>query len=182
MFPMDIKDDYFEWMYDLIEKNRHEGASSFRRLLLYLDSVEFRYRIRNDSDRANDGIALRRRYALRMEGYEYEYILDCLEGPCSVFEMMVALAIRCEETIMADPLVGDRTGHWFWRMIVNMGLGGMTDAHFDRKYVEKVVKTFLDRKYEPDGRGGLFTIKNCDKDLRKVGIWSITMWYLDTII
>ena len=182
MIPIDIRDDYFEWMYSMVEKNRHEGGSSFNRLLKYLDAVEFRSRIKNDGDRAHDGIALRGRYALRNGIYEYEYILDSLEGPCTVLEMMVALAIRCEETIMADPLVGDRTGHWFWRMIINMGLGGMTDAHYDQKQVEKIVKTFLDRKFEPDGRGGLFTIKNCDRDLRKVGIWSTMMWYLDTMI
>ena len=34
---------------------------------------------------------------------------------CSVLEMMIALAIRCEEHIMDDPDVGNRTGQWFWK-------------------------------------------------------------------
>lgn len=43
--------------------------------------------------------------------------------PCSVLEMIIALAIRLEEHIMDDPDIGNRTGQWFWDMIVSLGLG-----------------------------------------------------------
>jgi hypothetical protein len=96
--------------------------------------------------------------------------------------MMVALAIECEVTIMDDPNIGDRTGQWFWGMIVNLGLGSMTDYKFDDIYVEGVVRRFLDREYEPNGKGGLFTVKNCRYDLRTVEIWNQMCWYLGTIM
>ena len=39
---------------------------------------------------------------------------------CSVLEMMVALAICCEETYMDNPNIGNRTGQWFWNMVKNI--------------------------------------------------------------
>lgn len=149
-----------------------------------LHSVEFTYIIPRDSNRADDGINMRYRFVIS-HGYEYEDIyediMDALDGPCSVLEMIIALAIRCEETIMDDPNVGDRTGQWFWGMITNLGLGSMTDERFDRDYVERVIDIFLNREYEPDGKGGLFTIRHFDQDLRDAEIWHQLCWYLDSI-
>ena len=82
---------------------------------------------------------------------------------------------------MDDPKMGDRTGQWFWGMITNLGLGSMTDDRFDEKHVDECVDRFLYRKYERNGRGGLFTIRNCDRDLRKAEIWHQLCWYLDSI-
>lgn len=87
---------------------------------------------------------------------------------CSVLEMMIALAIRCEEHIMDDPDVGNRTGQWFWNMIVNLGLGSMNDSKFDRAYIEENVQRFLERKYSRNGAGGLFTVNHSRYDLRKL--------------
>ena len=119
-----------------------------------------------------------------MNGYadDCDDILDCLDGPCSILEMMVALAIRCEEGIMDDPDIGDRTGQWFWGMVTNLGLGSMSDENFDRKYVDEVIERFLNRKYDPDGRGGLFRVRNCKYDLREVEIFHQLCWYLDNIV
>ena len=98
-----------------------------------------------------------------------------------MLEMMLALAIRCEETIMDDPSKGDRTRQWFWGMINNLGLGAMTDNVFDRKEVKYIVDNFLNHKYERNGKGGLFTVRNIKRDLRRVDIWCQLCWYLDTI-
>ena len=98
-----------------------------------------------------------------------------------MLEMMIALSIRCEETIMDDPRVGNRTGQWFWSMITNLGLGGMVDSQFDKRFTDETINRFLRRRYAPNGTGGLFTIKNCNRDLRTVGIWCQLCWYLDSI-
>ena len=95
--------------------------------------------------------------------------------------MMVGLATRCEESIMDDPQIGDRTGQWFWGMIASLGLSGMTDDKFDRDEFDDIMHNFLSHNYAPNGKGGLFTIKNCDKDLRRVEIWRQLCWYLDSI-
>lgn len=178
MITDDVKNDYFNWLYDLVCKARYPKQISYRKLFICLHDIEFRYSIQKDKNRARDGIDLRYRYALFKGNRQLEEYLD---GPCSVLEMMVALSVRCEETIMDDPNVGDRTSQWFWGMLVNLGLASMIDERFNKDYVENRIEILLDRKYEPNGKGGLFLIRNCDKDLRKTEIWYQLCQYLDSI-
>lgn len=165
--------DYFEWLCDIVGDISGSEYASFGKLLARLHNTEFVYILPRDRNRALDGIALRRRWST--------VNADILEGPCSILEMMVALAIRCEETIMSNSSKGDRTTQWFWEMIRNLGLSGMTDANFDRRHVDACVKRFLNREYKPDGTGGLFRVKNPDADLRDVEIWIQLSWYLNDI-
>lgn len=173
----DVINAYFDWLYELVCKNRFAKEISFRKLFAYLHSTEFRYFIDKDENRAEDGIMLRRRFYTQTEQNVERYF----NGPCSVLEMMIALALRCEQSIMDDPRLGNRTGQWFWRMVTNLGLGAMTDERFDKEYVSEAVERFLNREYEPNGKGGLFTVKHCDHDLREVEIWIQMLWYLDNI-
>lgn len=174
-----INDVYFEWLFNLVCGNRYSKHISYEKLLTHLRNKEFRYVIDRDENRAEDGIDLRYRFA-----YEHAGIEDAemyISGPCSVLEMMIALAIRCEEDIMDDSSLGNRTAQWFWSMITSLGLGPMTDNRYNERIVEDILEQFLDRNYEPDGRGGLFTIRDCDCDLRTVEIWHQLCWYLDNI-
>lgn len=171
---------YFDWLVDEV----CFGKVSYRKLLSYLHSVKFRWdrHIIGDANRARDGENLRYRMCSEEASDVTRREVDrYLGGPCSVLEMMIALAIRCEETIMDDPLYGDRTGQWFWGMMNNLGLGGMYDDNFDIDKVQWIVDRFLNRDYKPNGEGGLFTIRHCDEDLRDVEIWTQLCWYLDSI-
>jgi hypothetical protein len=135
-----------------------------------------------DANRYEDGIDLRYRFGYA-ENIGSTLIADYLDDrPCSVLEMLIALSIRLEEHIMNDPAIGDRTGQWFWNMIANLGLGSMDDAKFDRKCAEDIIQRFLNRDYERDGKGGLFTIEHCKEDLRNVEIWYQACWYLDRVL
>lgn len=185
-----IQDEYFEWLFNLVCEQRYHKPI-YRKLLMHLHDTDFRYSIRMDRNRAEDGEDLRYRFALE-HGYDIPATVVDLARPseimnlfndrsCSVLEMMIALAIRCEECIMDDPSYGNRMGQWFWNMVVNMGLGPMTNEMYDKVYVETVIQKFLDREYEPDGKGGLFRIRDCEVDLRGVEIWHQLCWYLDTI-
>ena len=173
-----VNDEYFEWLCELIDSKRFSRQISYRKLLMHLHNIEFTWFVPHDDNRADDGIQLRRRYALDSEDMSLTHYL---KGPCSVLEMMVALAIRCEENIMDDALIGNRTGQWFWGMIRNLGLTPMTDSKFKIEPVDEIIARFLNREYEPDGRGGLFTIRNCEYDLRTVEIWCQLSWYLGSI-
>lgn len=174
-----IKQEYFDWMYDLMCENVASDQISYRKLFNFLHTAEFRYSIPKDENRAHDGINFR--YHFNVSEYPDCDILGMLKGPCSVLEMMVALATRCEN-IMDDEHYGDRTRQWFWGMIKSLGLSDMTDDRFDHRKTFETIERFLDREYEPNGKGGLFTIKLTDKDLRKVEIWYQMCWYLNTII
>lgn len=175
----DVINDYFEWLFNIVCGERYSEKISYRKLLMRLHDIEFIYFIPKDQNRAEDGIGLRYRFA-----YNYKSPAAAetyLDDPCSVLEMMVALAIRCEESIMDDANYGNRTGQWFWGMVVNLGLGSMVDDRFDKIFVDKVIEKFLNRNYRRDGKGGLFTVRGCDRDLRDVEIWYQLCWYLDSI-
>lgn len=175
----ELNNEYFEWMYRLVCSRKR---LSYRKLLQYLHSIDFYYSNPMDGNRAEDGVDLRYRF-----GYENSY-----EGPmiasylddreCSVLEMMVALALRCEEHIMDDPERGNQTSRWFWIMISNLGLDRMSDSRFDEDYAYDVIDRLLNREYGRNGEGGLFTIKNSRYDLRTVEIWYQMCWYLDDIL
>lgn len=175
-----LEDEYFNWMYSYICKYQNSKTHSYYKLLTRLQDTEFTYILPKDANRAEDGISMRWRFAKQYD--DPDYIMDCLDRPCSVFEMMLALAIRCEEDIMDSAEYGNRISQWFWQMIVNLGLGSMTDMNFDPDYVDDIVQRFLNREFEPDGHGSLFVVRRCKFDLRKVEIWVAMLWYLDSII
>lgn len=172
-----IRADYFEWMYELMCGDRFAESISYRQLFTFLHEVEFTYFIPYDENRALDGISLRYNYCLNHDCEDLEY---CLAGPCSVLEMLVALAIRCEKN-MDNPEKGDRTGQWFWTMITNLGLGAMSDNNFNEWLVNDVITRFLEREYEPDGRGGLFRVRGWHRDMRTAEIWHQLLAYMNTI-
>ena len=173
-----VNNDYFEWLCGLIDSERFATPVSYDSLLAHLHNIEFTWIIPRDDNRADDGIQLRRRFALAHHNIE---LADYIFGPCSVLEMMVALANRCEESIMDDDSMGDRTGQWFWGMIHSLGLTPMTDRSFNRDFVDEVIARLLNRNYAPDGKGGLFTVRNCEYDMRTVEIWCQLSWYLASI-
>ena len=173
-----VNDEYFEWLCEIVNTKRFSKQTSYRKLLIHLHNLAFTWIIPMDDNRADDGIQLRRKFSLARDDMSLQ---NYIHGPCSVLEMMVALAIRCEETIMDDGMIGDRTGQWFWGMIHNLGLSPMRDTAFDRDYVDDVILRLLNRDYDPDGRGGLFTVKNCEYDMRDVEIWCQLSWYLGSI-
>lgn len=178
-FEERINENYFKWMVHLIRGDKYPKELSYQKLLRYLHTVEFTYIIPKDVNRAEDGLDLRYRFAYEHpEWNDAEYYIH---GPCSVLEMMVALSIRCEESIMDDPAIGNRTGQWFWGMIANLGLGAMIDTHFDYDQADEIIARFLNRQYEPNGVGGLFKIRHCDLDVRDAEIWYQLCWYLDTL-
>lgn len=158
--------EYFERLCRLACGRRWPRWS---RLLTYLYEREFTYTLDMDENRAVDGCALRT---------EYGFASD---RPCSVLEMMAALARRCEVHIMGDPEYGDRTSQWFWEMIESLGLADMDDVGFDKFIARQVVDRLLTHRYRANGRGGLFTIPNCPYDLRKVDIWYQMMWHLNRV-
>ena len=168
----EISNRYFEWIVDLVG-----NGESYRRLLTRLHQIEFIFLIPKDENRAKDGIDLRYRFALDSRMMDAE---DYLDEPCSVLEMMVALAIRCEH-IMADPAKGDRTAQWFWEMVSNLGLGGQYDSNYNEWLINDCITRFLEREYDRDGKGGLFRIRRWNRDAREAEIWHQLMAYLNTL-
>lgn len=123
-----------------------------------------------------DGAALR--YTFKREVCNCELALD---HECSMLEMMLSLAMRCE-LIMDDTRYGDRTMSWFWSMVASLGLNGDTDRLIDEKDVNDKIDLFLNHEYAPDGRGGLFFIYRCNTDLRDLELWDQAMLFLNKLL
>ena len=175
-----MEQEYFEWVCDHIVDQTSDVKYS--KLISLLYDCEFKAIIDMDVNRIEDGKGLRRRFELET-GISRDIIMDTFRehSYCSVLEMMVALAIRCEETIMTDDEYGDRTGVWFWNMITSLGLDCMDDESFDETDVYEILDVFINREYRRNGDGGLFTIKKINRDMRKEEIWYQMMWYLDSL-
>lgn len=179
MKRQDILNRYLFWLTGLVCDEYRQRY--YQRLLELLHEIEFTWIVENDMNRAADGIDLRGRFA-EEEGLDFLMCRRVLDGPCSVLEMMVGLACRCEDSIMGDIEYGDRTPKWFWIMIHNMGLNEMDDGRINEDVVRDAVNRVLNREYRKDGRGGLFYVPECRKNLRRVEIWYQMCFYLNTII
>lgn len=148
---------------------------TFNNLFMELYSYDFTWprSIPGDANRADDGLQLR-------HSLGFSDILQ--DKPCSILEMLIALAIRIENDVMHSSEEGDRTAQWFWEMIVNMGLGSQNDLNYDHAYVNYCIERFINREYDADGNnGGIFVLDNPRRDLRYVEVWYQAMWYLTEI-
>ena len=168
-----MEERYFEWLCNLVR-----CEPEYSHLMSVLPSIEFIFINPLDENREIDGYDLRYRFAHENDILNID---DHLTNPCSMLEMMVALADRCETHIMHDDELGDRTHIWFFYMIENMGLRYMTNDQIDEEVVYDTVNRVLDRDYGPHGEGGLFTVRNPREDLRDTEIWYQMCWWLNEL-
>lgn len=161
------------------KKSRH----SFRKLLIHLHDFAFEYELPMDENRAIDGTELRHRFGYFL-GYSNKTIDDLLDmsEKASVLEVMIALSIRCEENIMDDPDVGNRTSKWFWDMVYSLGLGDMYDTKYNSHYVTDILMRFNNRDYSENGEGSLFTVTDTTRDMRDLEIWYQMCQYLNELL
>ena len=171
----EVVNEYFRWLCDKVGVERPNG--SYWILIKALHKKEFYWTVPNDDNRALDGKKLREAFAEETDYYPY----DALDGPCSMLEMLIALAGRCQYGVI-DAEVENRTSKWFWELVGNIGLDKFTDDVYVEEcgtfQVDLILDTVLDRAYKKDGRGGLFPLKSAKKDQRNVEIWFQMCAYL----
>lgn len=159
---------YFLWITGLANEWCSEYGS-YHQLIEILHLTPFYSPIYNDKNRIKDAVNLRTQFDPSLS----------LDEPCSILELMIALAFRCEKDIMDDPDTGDRTGFWFFSMIKSLGLSEMTDEKFNLVVTMATLDNFVKRRYKPNGEGSLFTIHHSRQDFRNKEIWYQMCWYLD---
>ena len=179
MTAEEIRDKYFNWIYDYVTSDANPTSPTFYKLIHCLNDIEFTWTMPEDESRAIDGISVRWRWCFDNDlQAEWDDIEKALDGPCTVLEMIFALAAKMEG-IKQDPHKGDRTHRWFWMMCCNAQLYGQYDEIFDEETVRKNVDILLTRKYEKNGRGGLFWLVWTTHDMPRTDIWTQMCWYLD---
>lgn len=158
---------YFDWLVMTVAPHYYQ-REKYSELLFVLYRTEFYWTIARDRNRAIDGLDLRGKY----ERDTGEYC-DA-EGGCSVLEMLIALAIRCEKELMYDPELGDRTDLWFWMMIENLGLDEFDSGIYEdspaffEEEIQYILERFMDRKYGKNGEFCAFPISFFDPNFRKM--------------
>lgn len=179
MNESEFKRNYFSWLTHIIDDRYYLKGRDPSDLLLYLYNTNYFYTNSMDSSREEDGLSLRHNFS-NERGIPVLLSDDFMEGKqCSVLEMLIALSIRAAERVFNDPKDPEPlTGRFFWDMVHNVGLDPMINS-FDAKETDEKVMCFMQRNYEPDGKGGLFYIPGCEFDMRTVSVWFQLSWYLD---
>lgn len=170
-----MEEEYFEWLCGIV--NGGDPEEPFYNLLATMHNCIFRWTIDLDENRVADGRELRcdwdEQCFAAMSDRQFDIFM---REPVSVLEVLIGLSIRIQEEIMWNPDKGDRVPVWFWQMIDNLGLKDLDDDHFyGEESAERVVETlsiWMDREYSRDGKGSIFPIPRCNKDLRRLQIWS----------
>lgn len=181
MNKKELEKRYFRWLCKFVRPPIYNKRKSYNTLLWYLYCTDFSYTIQNDDNRFSDGVDMRYRFG-EEKNISASIISNVLDNRnCSILEMMVALSFRCENQIMEDYSVGNRTSYWFWKMIESLGLKGMSDENFDfyLPAVTQIIDNFLNRRYARNGSGGLFTVNTVDVDMRSIEIWYQMCLYLE---
>lgn len=167
---------YLQWLCEIVRAD--EQPVEYWELLKHLHSMEFEWDIPTDESRAMDGAKLRTRFREETGSPHREDF----SRPCSVLEMMVALAERMEYQLwqMNAP---DRTHIWFWEMIANLGLIRFDDEEFHltngSQFVTDAMVDVMDRNFDRRGLGSLFPLKRDTQDQRNSDLMYQMMAYLE---
>ena len=169
-----ILEKYFYWIRDKIV-GEDPALREYSRLLKQLFDIPFYYIPGSrDENRSADGLGLRKSFMEEFNVCPY----DAIKKPCSVLEVMAALAIRCDDQIMWDDDIGSRASDWFFIMIDNLGLFNMRNESYDEKYVDYVIDSMMNHEYKQNGEGGLFITRDESFDMRNKEIWAQMCKYL----
>lgn len=171
----EIVNAYFRYLGELVGADTF-AEGNYWNLLRQLNSIEFYWTVSLDENRAADGESLRTKFFYEHNSINVDYE-PFIYTPCSVLEMLIALALRMEKEYLMDWRAGspDNTPVYFWEMISNLGLDDCTDDNWSSKTAEKIryyVGEFLDRNYDFHGNGGIFPVSKNTRDQRKIEIWS----------
>ena len=174
----DTEQDYFHWLCEMAHIDQENR--SYWILAKDLHKRVFYPIVEHDDNRAMDGLELREQY-LSQHGY-YKYLE--IPGECTMLEMLLGLAQRMdfETSKPIDEDYQDQTAYWFWEMMDNLGLIEFDDDSYvefeGQIYVDVILDDFLERRYSPNGAGGLFPLRRTKRDQRKVEIWYQMSAYL----
>lgn len=176
--PLDER--YFPWLYEMIGVIQNPNpARSYWQLAKVLFEKEFLFFIPNDDNRADEGRSLREEFLDQSPFNERRAASEWLSLPCSMLEMLISLARRAafESSDDREGSVGD----WFWLMMVNVGLDKYTDAVWNptrARRANNILEVVIHRRYDEDGRGGLFPLVYPQTNQRTTELWYQLQQYL----
>lgn len=178
---MILPDKYYEWLLYRVcnsDFQRNEYSMIFQDLA----SVEFRSSVERD-DNLLEHVKYYLREGFTDEAEEHGVNVTIDEDlPVSLLEVMVVLAVKAEDIMQSFD--GVDYSRWFWHMMKNSGLAFYTNYRYNKSGSMMTIRRILERKYEQNGRGGLFYIRRIDTtkyDLTEIELWYQLMWYINEV-
>ena len=171
-------DAYFDHLIDQITSTGKYDYDNYICMLRRMYTYDFHYYVPMDQNRIVDVIDHLRR---PFWGDDAVYHI----GQVKVLEILVALAIRVEEHIEDEDMPS--RDDLFHEMLENLGLLAYSDDVLNgprsvkaASKVSGILHDFVKRKYDANGRGGIFPLMDppFDSDLREVDLWYQAMWYI----
>lgn len=180
-----LREEYFKYLYDIVRPM----PRTYKKLCLELHTKKYRWSVRNDDNRLEDGVNLRVTF-MESGGLDESHleVQALTKGECTVFEMMVALAQRMDYELSDLVVPANRTNKYFFEMIKNLGLEKYNDAflygegidYSSEADIEEIIENLLSRTYGYDGEGSLFPLKQrYPKDMAKTEVWYQMMLYIN---
>lgn len=167
---------YLKWLID-----KCWDPDRYSQLYLHLFNIDYKHINEYDSNRASDGEYLRFLYGEEV-GLTSDTVIRNLEfSPCTILELIVALAIRLETIFYTDKPTDNRTDLWIKDMIESLGLSRFDNDRFDRDEVDERIYRFLNAEFDEYGKGGLFTLNTPNPNIRSFDIWKIANLKLNEI-
>lgn len=184
---MTIDHDYFSWLYNIIREPKKRIY--YTKLCEIFYDKSFRWFVHNDDNRCEDGLNLRRQF-IEEQGLDESHleVISLMKKPCTIFEVLIALAKRMNDIMYDLNDQRDKTPKWFHTMLLNLGLNVYTDDYnlgdrfpeMTEIKIDDILETLMDRTYDFYGHGGLFPLKSRPrKHQAEVEIWYQLMEYLD---
>jgi len=157
--------NYYVWLCEMINLRAHSGYS---KLVSFLFNTEYYWLVSNDRNRSEDGKQLRFDYIFKNNDRSDDSWID---EPCSVLEMLIALASRIRIDIMPD--FDLEIEDWFWQFVSNLELDEFDDRHFYKVEASQKIDDFLERT----GKNDLFSGQK--KSVHEQKKWSqdTEIWY-----
>lgn len=156
---------YLGWLYKQVSPVTIKNPSrTYYNFLKQLYEKEFVWFVSNDDNRAEDGKNLRYEFLHEVEDWDEEW----LKLSCSMLELLIGLSRRLAFETDNEPR------DWFWKLVENLELVDLSDRSYDRNKMFEVDETLdrvIWRTYLPNGKGGLFPLKNVHADQRHVELW-----------
>lgn len=144
---------YFEWLCERVDIWGKEEETAD-----YLFKMLYSYHFILDENRSRAGLNLRQEFTDIYHAPDEEL----KTGPCTVFEMLVALAMSFSEN--ADIPVGTA----YHEMIRNLDLSARKTEY----EVNRIVTDWLDGSFDKDGKGSPFPVIHYTGDVRILDLWS----------
>lgn len=163
-------EEYFVWLVEWIDDGDRDDMLP---VLSYLFKKEYVWYTDLNATQAMSSMDLRERFDPDNADEAKE------ERPCSVLELLVALAVDIEENICG--VYGhENPARWFWEWLNNLGIDDRcTGRGYSKDYLDQCIDDWLEGDITRSGKRSPFPIKRKGVDQRKKTLWMQCMAYVN---